>query len=87
MDIDEAVRDHQGGLVATAIGLVLLVLQWLLKREIKRRDDTVDDHEERLRDIEADRATKSDISGLYDALNKMRDRAEERHLELLDRMP
>lgn len=84
---DDFIAEHRTGIVAACVAAVLAVVQWLLKREIKRRDDAVDDHELRLRAIENDRATKTDISGIYQTLDVMRDRAEERHLELLDRMP
>lgn len=84
--MDDLLKDHSTSLLATATAGVLLVLQWLLKREIKRRDEAVADHEVRLRDIESDFATKDDISGVYRRMDLMRDRAEERHLELLDRL-
>lgn len=87
MSVDDALKEHSTGILATLVGLVIVVIQWLLKREIKRRDDAVADHELRLRVVESDRATKTDISGIYKTLDIMRDRAEERHLELLDRMP
>jgi hypothetical protein len=61
-------------------------VQWLLGREVKRRDHTMNDHELRLRVIELDRATRADITNLHNHLESMRTRAEERHLEVLDRI-
>lgn len=81
------ITEHRGGIWSSLVGFALLILQWMFRREIRRRDEAVADHEARLRIIENDRATKSDISGLYEQFNTMRNRAEERHIELLDRLP
>ena len=68
------------------VGALLLFVQFLMGREVKRYDATAKDHTERLRTLETDRVTKGDITAVYDRLNKLSDRAEERHSELLRRI-
>lgn len=91
---DDLVKEHGTTLVAAVIGLAIASAQWLLGREIKRRDLDIsalkkavhEDHEVRLRTIEIDHVKRSDIAEIHSHLNAMRSRAEERHLELLDRI-
>lgn len=55
---------HQGGILgAIAVALYFLV-KWFLKREIKRWDDKLSDHETRIRAMESGRVTHDDIDEL-----------------------
>lgn len=85
--------ENTGVVVAAFIGIVIAAVQWLLGREVRRRDSDIvalklknDDHEARIRAMEIDRVKMEHIIEIHRHLDRMRERAEERHIELLDRI-
>lgn len=86
MEETGVIQKNLGTIMATAIGLLIAGVQWLIGREIRRNDETLKDHEIRIRVLETDRVTKQDILHLNTRLNEMSARGEERHIELLDRI-
>jgi hypothetical protein len=90
---DASVKEHAWSIVALIVGGFVTIMQWFMGREIKRRDSDIaalkavdDGHSQRLRAIEIDHVKRSDIADIHRHLESMRERAEERHMEILDRI-
>lgn len=96
MSLDlEFLRDHVGklssGFLTVCAGALLFVSRLLVKREVKRIDDrhvvlqsVTDNLAGRMLRVEGSFATKSDIDKVFERVNAIGDRSEQRHQEIMN---